>query len=163
MLLLIPEIELVIKGYEYDLHSTMLLLIRRNNPGEFLRICIYIPLCFYLYTVRQYRQESSESFTFHYASTYTAADYGAPTTRKRIYIPLCFYLYITVTNLDFISAMIYIPLCFYLYGAAFRQVALPAEFTFHYASTYTSQRTFPLSSIIHLHSTMLLLIQFVNQ
>ena len=57
---------------------------------------------------------------------------------RKIYIPLCFYLYLyTAFLLYFRYAVIYIPLCFYLY-----QQEESAEWV-----------------VIHLHSTMFLLIR----
>ena len=102
---------------------------------------IYIPLCFYLYFNRP-RDSSIPVY---------------------IYIPLCFYLYVFPTPTRKSGREIYIPLCFYLYPAAPEPAApepdlhstmllliqndgiyiIPANkiFTFHYASTYTTEST----------------------
>ena len=137
MLLLILRTNTLEVSYMRYLHSTMLLLIPIDHFASPVCPTIYIPLCFYLY----------------------AADYGAPTTRKRIYIPLCFYLYIRQRVIDILiisiyiplcfylysipvstvkpTATIYIPLCFYLYPKCPGEVVIVCKFTFHYASTYT--------------------------
>ena len=141
------------------LHSTMLLLILVRLATSPHVWYIYIPLCFYLYqfpyTValqqiynlhstmlllilcQQLNGNSPNTFTFHYASTYTDRK-SEGMHDGLIYIPLCFYLYwggllpIKSTN------SIYIPLCFYLYLCTIAQMI-------------------PVGH--HLHSTMLLLIQ----
>ena len=75
-----------------------------------------------------------------------------------IYIPLCFYLYFFKYISHAPEIRIYIPLCFYLYINPVIQTQTVNEFTFHYASTYTDQGSFKYNHILHLHSTMLLLI-----
>ena len=120
-----------------DLHSTMFLLIRdlidpNFKPGIciYIPLCfylyvwrfltfltanfIYIPLCFYLYCLGSVRARWYSRFTFHYVSTYTASVLPGP-------------------GLSFI----YIPLCFYLYDISSSQYDMLHLFTFHYVSTYT--------------------------
>ena len=99
-------------------------------------LIIYIPLCFYLYDnfcskcgqrirhlhstmlllirISIFPHIQCASFTFHYASTYTALMFQAGYTNR-----------------------IYIPLCFYLYSKTGEKYIYIRKFTFHYASTYT--------------------------
>ena len=127
---------------------------------------IYIPLCLYLYlssaalsaffhcylhsTMPLLIQlcglsgrRPGGAFTFHYASTYTAAGAGRS---GRIYT-FTFHYASTYTSMQifFIWTLrrIYIPLCLYLYLLNCNSYNLLHLFTFHYASTYT-RRAFPV-------------------
>ena len=60
----------------FHLHSTMLLLILLYLSHASYFEHIYIPLCFYLYSMPSIAQMTSTLFTFHYASTYTDASAG---------------------------------------------------------------------------------------
>ena len=160
----------------------MFLLIPGSPRAISPVITIYIPLCFYLYTLPE----------------------GARPPYARIYIPLCFYLYTAGSHrytlprsnlhstmfllihirLDLILFLIqiYIPLCFYLYPisslATRRRIHLHStmfllirscgwrdgkvsSFTFHYVSTYTLPISLTSLSKIYLHSTMFLLIRCI--
>ena len=104
-----------------------------------------------------------KGFTFHYASTYTQ-EKGWGVSKQYIYIPLCFYLYTDIENQSGGGIQIYIPLCFYLYMIRrwaiheFCSIYIPLCFYL-----YLSQIFNTMMSYNHLHSTMLLLIQNVNQ
>ena len=79
-------------------------------------------------------------------------------SRERIYIPLCFYLYVIVeygTNDVWKFTFHYVS----TYTAQAHHYILAIDtFTFHYVSTYTDCTENIPCSILHLHSTMFLLI-----
>ena len=134
----------------------MLLLILKGISPPLASICIYIPLCFYLYGERGRDPAMGTTFTFHYASTYTDVAIGVD-QGSLIYIPLCFYLYgILILQFPFLF-LIYIPLCFYLYDNVVPLGEAIAKFTFHYASTYTVASViiwlFPVLFTFHYAST----------
>ena len=90
------------------------------------------------------------------------ANLGHRSTCKGIYIPLCFYLYKLGLLKKLLVILIYIPLCFYLYWRSRDQRWKVKWFTFHYVSTYTSRTLSDPPSLLHLHSTMFLLILFLD-
>ena len=115
MLLLIRRDILTCYDQFVDLHSTMLLLILPSMISTDWLVIL---------------------FTFHYASTYTdnVSSFGRKVIHLHstmllliqiwvfgsdrqllIYIPLCFYLYSSYSRRVRSSYSIYIPLCFYLY------------------------------------------------
>ena len=138
MLLLILSTLLKFYSAISNLHSTMLLLIRRERSCKVCSSSIYIPLCFYLYPSIRSCRPSWNSFTFHYASTYTQTP-GLPCSACPAFT---FHYASTYTGLLLLLSawpfLIYIPLCFYLYVV--ESICLPTSFAY-------------------LHSTMLLLIR----
>ena len=118
---------------------------------------IYIPLCFYLYSIPPHARPSLQ----HLHSTMfllIRAHSGSGRQTAGIYIPLCFYLYKEFERKAQDLNSIYIPLCFYLYYRDERNARQYDEFTFHYVSTYTPFPFVPLAIFANLHSTMFLLI-----
>ena len=113
MLLLDPSVLKEKRADRSDLHSTMLLLYRKNFVTAILLYRIYIPLCFYFIVLWNYFAFIYFWFTFHYASTLSQKRFRSCLRGKQTYIPLCFYF-------------IRIQSAFWL-----RWI----EFTFHYAST----------------------------
>ena len=119
------------------LHSTMLLLIRKEKIRGYSRISFtFHHASTYTYALSSCKRPLF-SFTFHYASTYTERCLTFRCFIYLIYIPLCFYLYGDPESKRLQRKRIYIPLCFYLYVKAHKTNVL----------------------ILHLHSTMLLLIR----
>ena len=141
----------------FNLHSTMVLLIRNGDTTDF----------------------SFRTFTFHYGSTYTVI--------RLYRLPPVSHLHSTMVLLIPLPHLhgwypfnIYIPLWFYLYDQESVFNRLTNKFTFHYGSTYTSawyadglryrKFTFHYGSTytrffrslasfaVNLHSTMVLLI-----
>ena len=139
------------------LHSTMLLLY----PGRCGRYCvccviyiplcfyfiirrmecitiivlIYIPLCFYFICIPGNGKPDDYTFTFHYASTLSSAlnDSRLPPSK------FTFHYASTLSDRALSSAYI------------------AKTFTFHYASTLSEEPERVGRSVLHLHSTMLLL------
>ena len=136
----------------------MLLLIRIFINRKISLRLIYIPLCFYLYTFRKFpiiaalKDLHSTMLLLILHHPLTLFGIGV------IYIPLCFYLYYSLSRSYRLFFAIYIPLCFYLYQIQYYKDRLKTKFTFHYASTYTSEEFQTDDKINDLHSTMLLLI-----
>ena len=125
MLLLILYADGEIVRHLYDLHSTMLLLILSGDGCiSRLRLCIYIPLCFYLYCLRGTKFRFSLAFTFHYASTYTNCT--EPENKDNL-----------TFTFHYASTYTFKP------G---QKVRCNFEFTFHYASTYTHRPILSISS-----------------
>ena len=158
----------------------MLLLIRYRIVTQYCQFHIYIPLCFYLYSIHLNAGRGDDTFTFHYASTYTikaaiksgqiieftfhyASTYTkAPLQeypdREIIYIPLCFYLYYVCILIYAFRICIYIPLCFYLYGILL-WIWLQRDHIYIPLCFYLYRESAPCCvAASHLHSTMLLLI-----
>ena len=120
---------------------------------------IYIPLCFYLYSVHS-ALIASVSCNLHSTmfllirkkEVFYKEDYliyiplcfylykavgVLKEADKQIYIPLCFYLYWLASQADMLANDIYIPLCFYLYWVQGFTYPPQTRFTFRYVSTYT--------------------------
>ena len=167
-----------------NLHSTMLLLYR------LLRLRIKFP-SFYLHSTMlllylddYYMPQMANIFTFHYASTLSRRLLVFKLMRQ-IYIPLCFYFIVWLYCPRWYMEEIYIPLCFYFIAEYFVDNISGYIFTFHYASTLSTdtgcsagsetQFTFHYASTLslpdelkqailcNLHSTMLLLYQNIMQ
>ena len=119
---------------------------------------IYIPLCFYLYAGRVKLKGAYALFTFHYVSTYT--------TEIPVYQALKDHLHSTMFLLIPNSVSLQVTdneFTFHYvstYTTAHGRILSPlSRFTFHYVSTYTiCTVTFPFESGRDLHSTMFLLI-----
>ena len=124
---------------------------------------IYIPLCFYLYSSPQHGNLIPNSFTFHYASTYTSVfDWGC-----RMDLLFTFHYASTYTKMAGIMQGLREKFTFH-YASTYTMLKYfciwyHAIFTFHYASTYTAYPVvIPLQCLLYLHSTMLLLIRKQN-
>ena len=157
-LLILSPVRLFCLGLQ-DLHSTMFLLIQPPHLLPGVPLCIYIPLCFYLYARDSTDILALALFTFHYVSTYTLN----PTIITKHITNLHSTMFLLIRSNSFYlyrCRHIYIPLCFYLYDPdailmhktnhhlhstmfllirtdlCARQIP-DTTFTFHYVSTYT--------------------------
>ena len=140
----------------------MLLLIRSRCNRFSIFINLYIPLCFYLYGGGT--GSGGRRCALH-STMLLLIQKRFPKKRSLffLYIPLCFYLYVPTISSFAPSFLLYIPLCFYLYLSRKMWFCSLKSFTFHYASTYTTARSFLLAFLSSLHSTMLLLILMWNK
>ena len=125
---------------QINLHSTMLLLILQNdsaNPSDYK---IYIPLCFYLY-LSIYCDSNSDLVYLHSTMLLLILSPAVAAPLSPADLHSTMLLLIRSRGIRKRSSInIYIPLCFYLYppGDMYDRLDL------------------------HLHSTMLLLIQVVR-
>ena len=118
------------------LHSTMLLLYRREKAKMFWRFPrIYIPLCFYFISDKHPKDPQPLSFTFHYASTLSLYSTALPHTKP--------YLHSTMLLLYHRGMPVQEVAEFHLHSTMLLlyRIECPSgwicakEFTFHYAST----------------------------
>ena len=141
-----------------DLHSTMLLLylsadrtgrcvwwiyiplcfyfINRRGHRRWITNIIYIPLCFYF--IGAYRggvRDFCSEFTFHYASTLSAADLKNLIWLKNLHSTMLLLYRASPQHMLHHISIIYIPLCFYFIEKGQCSIIVNSEFTFHYAST----------------------------
>ena len=147
----------ITQSWVLDLHSTMFLLIRFTRYTRRLISSIYIPLCFYLYLVIRGRcriRSNLHSTMFLLILLWSSTPWA-----QRINLHSTMFLLIRWSAVDVRRwSNIYIPLCFYLYFMYLQQSAETLKFTFHYVSTYTSLAAVQFPFLLHLHSTMFLLI-----
>ena len=140
------------------LHSTMVLLIRlRKLPRKRLS-SIYIPLWFYLY--QSQAEYAQAQIDLHSTMVLLIPIQASGNSHKTyIYIPLWFYLYFA-RNWDSLREIIFT----FHYGSTYTKMQEQLNksvksFTFHYGSTYTDTAQGWYHFLIHLHSTMVLLIR----
>ena len=119
-----------------NLHSTMFLLILRRDRRKDYFLCIYIPLCFYLYSNLQ----------------------SMATDRIQNLHSTMFLLIPRIMRSGSPGWLIYIPLCFYLYFA--RRGIMSSKSNLHstmFLLIHKPEKT-PEAQSSNLHSTMFLLI-----
>ena len=107
-----PQVE---TPFSYHIHSTMLLLYRRDQLRGDGRAQIYIPLCFYFIAPVPAACSRSSGFTFHYASTLSGSSPPASSPNPDLHSTMLL-LYPCATRLPSSMRIIYIPLCFYFIG-----------------------------------------------
>ena len=140
----------LIESLEEHLHSTMLLLYRKNASNHPKEACIYIPLCFYfiasglglpplpMWFTFHYASTLSTSsvrvvsdmfaFTFHYASTLSMSRTRLVGTKSTFTFHYASTLSRIPGRINY-ESYIYIPLCFYF---IFHDLNIPTDYIFIY-------------------------------
>ena len=138
----------------------MLLLIRYRIVTQYCQFHIYIPLCFYLYSIHLNAGRGDDTFTFHYASTYTIK----AAIKSGQIIEFTFHYASTYTKAPLQEypdrEIIYIPLCFYLYQSPAARISWSGDNLHSTMLLLILRLYFDICfSDMYLHSTMLLLIR----